>query len=63
VRRPCDRRNGQRAEAKDYLHRANERVRLVAEQTDDPELRRSWLEDVPTNREIIARWERLNQRD
>ncbi len=30
-------------------------------QTDDPELRRSWLEDVRTNREIIAQWERLNQ--
>ena len=37
------------------------RVLLVAEQTDDAELRRSWLEDVRVNREIIADWERLHQ--
>ena len=55
--------NGQPAEAEEYLRRAHERVRLVAEQTDDAELRRSWLEDVRTNREIIADWERLHQTD
>ena len=53
--------NGQQAEAEEYLHRAYERVLLVAEQTDDSELRRSWLEDVRTNREITARWEAAYQ--
>jgi hypothetical protein len=52
--------NGQRAEAEDYLYRAYERVLLVAEQTDDAEQRRSWLEDVPGNREIIDQWEELH---
>ena len=55
--------SGQPAEAAEYLRRAYERVRLVAEQTDDPELRRSWLEDVRTNREIIADWARLHRTD
>jgi tetratricopeptide (TPR) repeat protein len=55
--------SGRQAEAEEYLRRAYERVRLVAGQTDDPELRRSWLEDVRTNREIIADWERLHQTD
>ena len=53
--------NGRLAEAEEYLRRAHERVLLVAEQTDDAELRRSWLEDVRINREIIADWERLHQ--
>ena len=55
--------NGRQAEAEDFLRRAHERVLLVAEQTDDAELRRSWLEDVQTNREIIADWERLHRTD
>ena len=55
--------SGQPAEAKEYLRRAYERVRLVAGQTDAPELRRSWLEDVRTNRAIIVDWERLHRTD
>ena len=55
--------NGRQAEAEDFLRRAHERVLLVAGQTDDPELRRSWLEDVKTNRAIIADWERLHRID
>ena len=53
--------NGRQTEAEEYLRRAHERVPLVAEQTDDAELRLSWLEDVRVNREIIADWERLHQ--
>jgi tetratricopeptide (TPR) repeat protein len=47
---------GRQAEADEFLRRACERVRLVADQTEDAELRRSWLEDVAVNREILARW-------
>ena len=54
--------NGQQVEAEDYLRQAYERVLLVAEQMEDAELRRSWLEDVRVNREIIARWERASQK-
>ena len=53
--------NGQQADAEDYLRRSYERVLQVAEQTDDAELRRSWLEDVRVNREVIAEWQRLHQ--
>ena len=41
------------SEADEYLLRAYERVMLVAEKTKDPELRRSWLENVRVNKEII----------
>jgi hypothetical protein len=41
------------AEADDYLYRAYERVKLVANNTRDGELRQSWLENVKVNREIL----------
>jgi hypothetical protein len=46
--------NGDEDEALEYLNKAYERVMVVAGKTTDPELRRSWLEDVPTTREILA---------
>jgi tetratricopeptide (TPR) repeat protein len=52
---------GREAEAEEHLRWAYHRVLLVASRTEDAELQRSWLEDVRTNREIVARWERLNQ--
>ena len=45
---------GQDAEADEYLSRAHERVRLVADNVQDEDLRRSWLEDVAINRTIVA---------
>jgi tetratricopeptide (TPR) repeat protein len=45
---------GREAEADEYLRRAYERVMLVAGKTTDPDLKRSWLEDVRANREILA---------
>jgi hypothetical protein len=45
---------GQETEADEYLQRAYERVMLVAGKTTDPELKQSWLENVQTNREILA---------
>lgn len=48
---------GRTAEADDYLRRAYERVVLVANNTKDETLRRSWLENVRDNREIVAEWE------
>ncbi len=47
---------GREAEANDFLRRAYERVMLVAEKTHDETLRRSWLENVRANREILAEW-------
>jgi len=44
------------AEADDYLRRAYERVMLVAGKIQDETLRRSWLENVRENREIVAEW-------
>ncbi len=44
---------GREAEADDYLRRAYERVMLVAHKTKDDTLRRSWLENVKENREIV----------
>jgi predicted ATPase/class 3 adenylate cyclase len=41
------------SEANEYLLRAYERVMLVAEKTKDPDLRRSWLENVSINKKII----------
>jgi tetratricopeptide (TPR) repeat protein len=49
--------NGRRAEADEHLRRAYDRVMLVASKTQDPELRRSWLENVRDNRETVAEWE------
>ena len=47
---------GRTAEADDYLRKAYERVMLVANNTKDETLRRSWLENVRENREIVAAW-------
>ena len=44
---------GQEAEADMHLKRAYDRVMLVAGNTKDQELRRSWLENVQVNREIL----------
>jgi len=49
---------GRGAEADEYLQKAHERVMLVASKTKDETLRRSWLENVRDNREIVAGWER-----
>jgi hypothetical protein len=43
----------QEDEAKEYLQQAYDRVMLVANTTEDEELRRSWLENVKVNREIL----------
>jgi hypothetical protein len=45
---------GRGAEADEYLRKAHERVMLVASKTKDETLRRSWLENVRDNREIVA---------
>jgi hypothetical protein len=47
---------GRAAEADGYLQKAHERVMLVADKTQDETLRRSWLENVRENREIVAAW-------
>jgi predicted ATPase len=51
--------NGRAAEADAYLQKAYDRVMLVAGKLQDPELRRSWLENVRDNREIVREWEAL----
>jgi tetratricopeptide (TPR) repeat protein len=45
---------GRDVEADEHLARAYECVMRVAGNTHDPELRRSWLENVVVNREILA---------
>jgi tetratricopeptide (TPR) repeat protein len=45
---------GREAEADEHLKQAYERVMLVVGNTQDQELRRSWLENVDVNREILA---------
>jgi len=45
---------GQEGEADLYLRQAYDRVMLVAGNTQYQELRRSWLENVEVNREILA---------
>jgi tetratricopeptide (TPR) repeat protein len=47
---------GKEAEADEYLQRAYQRVMLVAGKTTDPELKRSWLENVAVNRQIVEEW-------
>jgi hypothetical protein len=47
---------GRWAEADEYLQKAHERVMFVASKTQDETLRRSWLENVRDNREIVAAW-------
>jgi predicted ATPase len=48
---------GRADEARAALQQAHARVMLVAAQTEDAALRRSWLEQVHDNREIVAAWE------
>jgi hypothetical protein len=48
--------NGRDDEAYTHLEKAYLRVMEVANQTEDEELRRSWLEDVGVNRQIIRDW-------
>ncbi len=50
---------GRGAEADEYLRKAYERVMLVAGKTRDETLRRSWLENVRDNREIVREFELL----
>jgi tetratricopeptide (TPR) repeat protein len=52
---------GREAEANEHLQKAYERVMLVARNTQDETLRRSWLENVRDNREIVAAWEQGSQ--
>ncbi len=47
---------GHKAEADAHLRRAYERVMRVASTTKEESLRRSWLENVRVNREILAEW-------
>jgi tetratricopeptide (TPR) repeat protein len=53
---------GRDAEADDYLQRAYEWVMLVVSKTQDEDLRQSWLENVPDNREIVTEWEARRKR-
>ena len=48
--------NGRDEEAEEFLDRAYQRVMLVANHTKDNTLRRSWLENVYLNRQIIRDW-------
>jgi class 3 adenylate cyclase/tetratricopeptide (TPR) repeat protein len=48
---------GREEEGDNYLRLAYDRVTLVAEKTKDDDLRQSWLENVRTNREIIAEYQ------
>jgi hypothetical protein len=48
---------GRAVEAQDYLAQAHERVLMVARLTENLEWRRSWLEEVRINREIMAAWQ------
>ncbi len=43
-------------EAREYLQKAYERVMLIAQKTEDDELRLSWLENAKINREIIEEY-------
>jgi len=40
----------------EYLQKAYDRVMIVASKTKDETLRKSWLENVRDNSEIIAEW-------
>ena len=44
---------GRESEVDEYLRRAYERVMLVANNTKDEGLKRSWLENVRVNQEIL----------
>lgn len=47
---------GENEEANTYLERAYQRVMKVASATQDEALRKSWLEDVYFNRQIVNDW-------
>lgn len=49
--------NGREAEADKTLKQAYDHVMRVADNLNDVSLRRSWLENVRDNREIVAEWE------
>jgi len=55
--------NDQTVAAQDYLQRAHQRVMQVADQTQDATLRQSWLENIPTNRDIIKNWRMWGVKD
>jgi hypothetical protein len=48
--------NNREEEAEAYLERAYQRIMQVANQLRDESLRRSWLEDVYINRQVIRDW-------
>jgi tetratricopeptide (TPR) repeat protein len=48
--------NGRKAEADETLKQAYDYVMRVADNLQDETLRRSWLENVRDNREIVAEW-------
>jgi hypothetical protein len=50
---------GREEEAKEALQNAYEYVQLIAGRTQDEDLRRSWLENVPVNPEILAQIEKM----
>ena len=50
---------GQESEANQYLRLAFERVQFVAGKFKDDSLRRSWLDDVRVNREIMSAYKRF----
>ncbi len=52
--------NGRNDEAEKYWCYAYERVMLVAKNTRDARLRRSWFENVRVNREILNAWAEHN---
>ena len=49
---------GRAAEADEQLRLAYDRIRLVADNTQDDCLRRSWSQNIRVNREIVADWEK-----
>jgi tetratricopeptide (TPR) repeat protein len=48
--------NGRDEEANELLELAYRRVMQVASQIRDTEVRRSWMEDVPVNRQVVNDW-------
>jgi tetratricopeptide (TPR) repeat protein len=51
---------GREEEASPYLRDAYDWLIQVAGRLEDPDLKRSWLEAVPENREILSIWESSN---
>jgi predicted ATPase len=48
--------SGRLLEARDYLGQAHAHIQQTAAQIADPQLRRSWLENVWLNRHVLADW-------